>query len=75
MQNHLKNDYYVLVDFLLGSYEESYDSDGCGVRITDDYAVSIIDDQGCWAYSLTHCLNTQLLSFRELCGAVYLPYY
>lgn len=65
----------MLVDSPIGSYEESYDSDGYGGGTTDKYAIGVIDVQGCWAYPTTHCLNTQLLSIRELCGADYLPYY
>lgn len=73
-RTHLKkNDHYVLVDFWISSYEESYDGDGYGGGVTNEYAFGIIDDQGRWAYPLTRCLDSHLLSFGELCSADYLP--
>ena len=74
VRTHLKkNDNYVLVDFWIRSYEESYDGDGYGGGTTDEYAVGIIDDQGRWAYPLTRCIDSHLTSFDKLCSADYLP--
>lgn len=74
VRTHLKkNDRYVLVDFWIRSYEESYDSDGYGGGITAEYAVGIIDDYGRWAYPLTRCIDSHLTSFDKLCSADYLP--
>lgn len=74
VRTHLKkNDHYVLVDFWIRSYEESYDCDGFGGGTTDEYAVGIIDDQGRWAYPLTRCIDSHLTSFGVLCSADYLP--
>ena len=58
---------------MISSYEESYDSEDYGGGTTDGYTVGIIDDQGRWAYPLTHCIDTEQLSFGELCSADYLP--
>ena len=73
-RTHLKkNDHYVLVDFWIRSYDDLNDGDGYGGGTTDEYAVGIIDNQGRWAYPLTHCIDSHLTSFGELCSADYLP--
>lgn len=74
VRTHLKkNDNYVLVDFWISSYEESYDCDGYGGGTTCEYAIGIIDDQGRWAYPLTRCIDSHLTSFEKLYSADYLP--
>lgn len=67
VQAHVrKEDRYIAVNTYISSKEDSYDEDGYGGGITDEYAAGIIDDKGRWALPFEYCIDSYLTYYHSL---------